>query len=253
MPFPSRLSLILLAGVMSIPAAARAADVSAHRYAGDLTLDVDLSDPGQRIFRVHERIPVSPGALTLYYPKWIPGEHSPSGTIDSVAGLIVSSDAGQRIEWHRDLEDMYTLHLTVPAGVKSLVVAVELLSPGPGGEFGQSASVTDRIEDLEWNQVVFYPAGYAAHNITLKPSVRMPKGWGYATALEEEGPTGGGTGGGAVTFAAVSLEQGDGSGPIRRTPHSPVLNRVHSRVTRREYSNDAAVWVSNRARVAASG
>jgi len=188
--------------MMSICAAARGADVSAHRYAGDLNLDVDLSDPAQRIFRVHERIPASPGAFTLYYPKWIPGEHSPSGTIDSVAGLVVSSDAGQRIEWRRDLEDMYTLHLTVPAGVKSLVLDFELLSPGPGGEFGQSASATDRIEDLEWNQVLFYPAGYAAHNITIKPSIRMPKGWGYGSALEEEQ-----TSAGIVTFAPVSLEQ----------------------------------------------
>ncbi|MGD0490312.1 MAG: M61 family peptidase [Steroidobacteraceae bacterium] len=202
MPSLSRLTPVLLAGVMSLCAVARSADVSTHRYPGDLTVDVDLSDPAQRIFRVHESIPVSPGALTLYYPKWIPGEHAPSGTIDSIAGLVVTSDAGQRIEWRRDLEDMFTLHLTVPAGVKSLVLDFELLSPGPGGEFGQSASATDRIEDLEWNQVLFYPSGYAAHNITFKPSIRIPKGWGHATALEEDK-----TSGGAIAFTPVSLEQ----------------------------------------------
>jgi predicted metalloprotease with PDZ domain len=201
-PSLSRLTPVVLAGVMSICAVARAADVSAHRYPGDVTLDVDLSNPTQRIFRVHERIPVSPGALTLYYPKWIPGEHSPSGTIDSVAGLVATSDSGQRIEWRRDLEDMFTLHFTVPAGVKSLVLEFALLSPGPGGEFGQSASATDRIEDLEWNQVLFYPAGYAAHNITFRPSIRIPKEWGYGTALEAEK-----TSGGVITFAPVSLEQ----------------------------------------------
>lgn len=204
----SRLTYLALAGAMSIGGAARAGDVSTHRYPGELKLDVDLSNPGQRIFRVHESIPVGPGALTLYYPKWIPGDHSPSGTIDGIAGLQVKSDAGQRIEWRRDLEDMFTLHMTVPAGVKTLVLEFEMLSPGPSGEVGrsasvtQSASVTDRIEDLEWNQVLFYPSGYAAHNITFRPSIRIPKGWAYGTALEAKR-----TDGGMITFAPVSLEQ----------------------------------------------
>jgi hypothetical protein len=113
----STLISVLLFGALSIAADARGAEASARHYSGDLTLEVDLSDPTQRIFRVHERIPVSPGALTLYYPKWIPGEHSPSGTIDGVAGLVATSDAGQRIDWRRDLEDMFTLHLMVPRRV----------------------------------------------------------------------------------------------------------------------------------------
>jgi predicted metalloprotease with PDZ domain len=192
----------LLAGVISVCITARSADVSTQRYPGEIKLDVDLLDPIQRIFRVRETIPVSAGALTLYYPKWIPGEHSPSGTIDAVAGLILKSDAGQRIEWRRDLEDMFTLHVTIPAGVRTLVLEFELLSPGPGGEFGQSASVTGRIEDLEWNQVLFYPSGYAAHNITFKPSVRIPTGWGYGTSLDQQSSSAGG-----ITFAPVSLEQ----------------------------------------------
>jgi predicted metalloprotease with PDZ domain len=202
----SRSTAIVLTAAMSVSAAARGAGLSTHAYSGDITLDVDLSDPGQRIFRVHERIPVSPGSLALYYPKWIPGEHSPSGTLDGIAGLVMTSDTGRRIEWRRDLEDMFTLHLTVPAGVKSLVLDFVLLSPGPGGEFGQSASATDRIEDLEWNQVLFYPSGYSAHDITFKPSVRIPKGWGYGTALE--GTASEGTASeGMVSFAPVSLEQ----------------------------------------------
>jgi len=195
-------SVFVVVGAMSVCAVARSAYVSSHHYPAEVKLDVDLSDPIQRIFRVHETIPVGPGALTLYYPKWIPGEHSPSGTIDAVAGLIVRSEAGQRIEWRRDLEDMFTLHLAVPEGVKAVVLDFELLSPGPGGEFGQSASVTDRIEDLEWNQVLFYPSGYSAHNIIFKPSIRIPAGWGYGTALDAQN-----TNGANVTFAPVSLEQ----------------------------------------------
>ena len=202
MPSLLRLTpVLLLAGAMSVCTSARSAEVSPHRYPGEIKLDVDLSDPIQRIFRVHETIPVSAGAMSLYYPKWIPGEHSPSGTIDGVAGLILKSDAGERIEWRRDLEDMFTLHVTIPAGVKTLVLEFELLSPGPGGEFGQSASATGRIEDLEWNQVLFYPSGYAAHNITFRPSVRIPAGWGYGTSLDRESSSGD-----SITFAPLSLE-----------------------------------------------
>lgn len=181
---------------------ASAAPPPEHRYPGELALSVDLTDPGQKIFRVSERIPVKAGALTLYYPKWIPGEHSPSGTISAVTGLIITTDSGQRVQWRRDLDDMFALHLTVPSGAASLQLEFQLLSPGPGGDFGQSVSATDCIEDLEWNQVLFYPAGYPVRNIAVRPAVRLPAGWGYATALQ---PTGADHD--ATAFDAVSLEQ----------------------------------------------
>jgi predicted metalloprotease with PDZ domain len=197
-----RIPLIVVCSLLPFGLLAR--DVSQGNYPyGELTLTVSLQDPGQRIFHVQERIPVSPGALSLYYPKWIPGEHSPSGTLDSVTALAIRADGGQRIEWRRDLEEMFTLHLVVPAGVKALQLEFDLLSPGAsGGDYGQSVSVTDRIEDLEWNQVVFYPAGYAAHKITLRPSVKLPTGWGYGTALTPESNVDG-----VIAFAPVSLEQ----------------------------------------------
>jgi len=175
---------------------------SEQRYAGELTISVDLTDPGQKIFRVHERIPVKAGAVTLYYPKWIPGEHSPSGTISNIAGLIISTDSGQRVDWRRDPDDMFALHLAVPPGTASLQLEFQLLSPGSGGEFGQSVSATDYIEDLEWNQVLFYPAGYAVRNITVRASARLPPGWGYASALP-----GNPVSADVVQFDAVSLEQ----------------------------------------------
>jgi predicted metalloprotease with PDZ domain len=181
---------------------ASAAPPPQHRYPGELALSVDLTDPGQKIFRVSERIPVKAGALTLYYPKWIPGEHSPSGTISAVTGLIITADNGQRVPWRRDLDDMFALHLAVPSGAESLQLEFQLLSPGQGGDFGQSVSATYCIEDLEWNQVLFYPAGYLVRNIAVRPAVRLPAGWGYATALQ---PTGADHD--AIAFDAVSLEQ----------------------------------------------
>ena len=52
-----------------------------------ISLTVDATRTQQKILRVHELIPVKPGPLTLYYPKWIPGEHGPDGPIASLTGL----------------------------------------------------------------------------------------------------------------------------------------------------------------------
>jgi predicted metalloprotease with PDZ domain len=170
-------------------------------YPGTLSLAVDLRDVGQKIFKVHESIPVHAGSMVLFFPKWIPGEHGPSGTLDGIAGIKITG-AGQPIAWRRDLKEMYALHLNVPAGVDRLELEFQMLSPGAGGDFGGSVSVTERLIDLEWNQVLFYPAGHYAHNITFQPSVELPTGWKFATALQSEAPNAT-----TVQFKPVDLEQ----------------------------------------------
>ena len=155
-------------------------------YPGTLLLKVDLSDAGRKIFAVKETLPVKTGPLNLAYPKWIPGEHGPTGPIDGVTGLKISAN-GQRIAWRRDLEDMYILHLDVPAGVTSLDIEFQFLSPTGGGNFGAGVSATPRIVVLEWNQVLFYPADYNTNRVQIAPSIKVPAGWSFATALETVG------------------------------------------------------------------
>ena len=65
---------------------------AAAQAAGPISLDVDLRDAGRQLFHSHEVIPVQAGTLILYYPKWIPGEHSPSGPLENVAGLKITAD-----------------------------------------------------------------------------------------------------------------------------------------------------------------
>jgi predicted metalloprotease with PDZ domain len=184
------------------PSGARAAIPVAKdaAYPGTCALEVDLRDVGQKIFRVRESIPVQPGPLVLFYPKWIPGEHGPTGTLDTLAGIRISS-GGKPIAWRRDLKEMYALHLNVPAGTERLDVEFQVLSPTAGGAFGASVSVTERLADLEWNQVLFYPAGHYARNFIFQPSVRLPNGWKFASALRSDEPEGP-----IVRFNAVDLE-----------------------------------------------
>jgi predicted metalloprotease with PDZ domain len=173
-------------------ASVRAAEVPAPQdtpYAGTLTVNVDLSDAPKHLFRVHETIPATPGPMTLYYPKWIPGEHAPSGPIQNVAGLVITAN-GQHVAWRRDLRDMYALHVEVPAGASELDLQFQFLSPTGGGMFGGSPSSTAVLVDMEFNQVAFYPAGHYSRQVQIQPTVKLPVGWKFATALEVDSQSG---------------------------------------------------------------
>ncbi|HEY7888307.1 MAG TPA: hypothetical protein VIC29_08795 [Steroidobacteraceae bacterium] len=149
-------------------------------YPGTLQLAVDASNTAQGIFRVHEVIPVRGGKLTLLYPKWIPGNHSPTGPIDMIAGLTLHAN-GKRLEWQRDEYDVYAFRVDVPRDASRLDVDFEYLS-GRGPT--QRTQMTDAMLSLEWNDVSLYPAGHYSRDITFAPSVTLPHGWQLGTALE---------------------------------------------------------------------
>ena len=160
---------------------ARSAQVPAPQdtpYPGTIAIHVDASDTVQGIFRVHETIPVTAGALTLLYPQWIPGDHSPTGPIDMLAGLKLTAN-GQPLKWKRDKYNVYAFHLEVPAGVATLDAQFQYLSPRDGG-----FEITDRMMDMEWSKVALYPAGHFSRDITFVPSVTLAHGWQLGTALE---------------------------------------------------------------------
>jgi predicted metalloprotease with PDZ domain len=168
-------------------------------FPGTIALFVDATDLDRGIFEVTERIPVSrPGPMTLLYPKWVPGYHSPQAPIELVAGLDIRG-AGVRIEWRRDPVEMYAFHLDVPFGCDLLEVRFQFLSP-PSSEYGRVV-VTRSIVNLQWHCAVLYPAGYYASRITVEPSVRLPAGWRFGCSLETQG---GETA--TATFAPVPLD-----------------------------------------------
>jgi predicted metalloprotease with PDZ domain len=181
-------------------AAAEPANPAAAATPLPLTLSVDLTDTARRVYRVQENVPASAGHLVLQYPKWVPGEHGPTGPLDSVAGLTISAD-GQPLPWRRDLEDMFALHVEVPPGARAVDLAFQYLSPGPGHNFGGGVSATPEITVLEWNQVVFYPAGSNVSRLGVQARVSLPPDWGWATALEPAQ-----TGNSEVSFQPTSLE-----------------------------------------------
>src|SRR5690242_15652129 len=96
--------------------------------AQSIPLTVDATRTQQKLLHVHEVLPVNAGKLTLYYPKWIPGEHGPNGPISSLTGLKFTA-AGKPIPWVRDTLDVFTFHLDIPAGVKSLDANFDIIEP----------------------------------------------------------------------------------------------------------------------------
>jgi predicted metalloprotease with PDZ domain len=161
-------------------------------HAANITLTVDATQAPEHIFRARLAIPAAPGPLALYYPKWTQGEHAPSGPIINLTGLSFSA-GGKRLAWRRDPLEPYTFHLDVPAGVTSVEVALDYVSPSgtePGNRPGPSA--TERLAVVDWHYFLLYPAGTSTDQLGYAATLRLPVGWKYGTALpvaREQGQT----------------------------------------------------------------
>ncbi len=153
--------------------------------AATVTLTVDATEAPRRLVRAHEVIPAGPGPLTLYYPKWIPGEHGPTGPIVNLAGLKFRA-GGETLRWRRDPIDMYAFHLDVPPGATAVEVDLEFLAPTSEGPFAAGASTTSHLALLVWNRVLLYPAVGHTDDLVFDASLRLPPGWKFGTGLAVE-------------------------------------------------------------------
>ncbi len=191
---------LFLAGTFALSCTSLKAQAEPQSLSGPIHLDVDSTRAPQKILHAHLTIPAKSGPLTLVYPEWIPGEHQPSGPIIEMAGLKITAN-GKIISWRRDLVDTYALHLDVPAGAASLDVNFDfLLSPDTSG-YSAGASATAFLNLVSWNQLLIYPKGEDAANITVVPKLKVPAGWRFGTALpvaKQDGDT--------INFSPVSLE-----------------------------------------------
>jgi predicted metalloprotease with PDZ domain len=184
----------------SIPAAADTP------YAGTLELDVDATDLDRKIFRVKERLPVQAGPLTLFYPRWLPGEHAPGGPISRLAGLTMSL-AGKPVAWQRDPLDDYAFHVELPADAANAPLELDYQFLSATRRDNDRMVMTPEMVGLQWRSVVLYPAGHWASRIRVQPSLRLPEGWHYGTALESaSGTPNTADRGGKIAFKPVSLE-----------------------------------------------
>jgi predicted metalloprotease with PDZ domain len=164
-----------------------------------ISLTVDATRAPEKIVRTRMEFAVKPGPLTLYYPKWIPGEHSPAGPISDVTGLKFTA-GGKTISWTRDTLDVFTFHITVPPGADRLEASFDYIEPGGSGFATASASATDKLVIISWNQNVLYPAGTPVEHLSYQTKLLLPQGWKFGTALPVQGQSGN-----EITFKPISL------------------------------------------------
>ena len=175
--------------------------VMAQGAAPMVKISVDASAVTRRMVHARLEIPASPGTLTLYYPQWIPGEHGPTGPINELMGLKFTAH-GQTLSWRRDLLDGWTFHVEVPAGVATVEVGLDYVSPAALEEapYTAGASATDKMAVLSWNTLLLYPAGWSSDELTYQASLRLPPGWKFGTPLPVASQTGG-----EIEFKPTSL------------------------------------------------
>jgi predicted metalloprotease with PDZ domain len=213
---PQRIVLLALF-VISIGALAQkrhAQPAATEPPAQPIKLVVDATHAPEKILHAQLQIPVAAGEVKLVFPKWIPGEHGPTGPITDVTGLQFFAN-GQRLNWRRDLDEMYMFHVTVPPGVTTLDAQLDLVMPAPPEGFSSGASATTQLDLMSWNQVILYVPGKPSDDIQVVASLKLPAGWHYGTALpvaNEEG--------GQINFQQVSLTT---------LIDSPVISGAHFR------------------------
>jgi predicted metalloprotease with PDZ domain len=163
-----------------------------------IQITADLSEAPRKLYHADVDIPVKPGPVSLTTPKWIPGNHRPTGPVDQITGVVFTAN-GKVLPWRRDDEDLYQFHVIVPAGVTTLHAHLDCIV---------TARVTQKLAVLEWEKLLLYPANTPVKEIPIQPSVKVPEGWGIGTALT---PTDGydpqHPKGGLTHYAATNVEQ----------------------------------------------
>lgn len=192
--------LVLCVGAIPLFAQKRPTQPAANAAPGQpIRVTVDATHAPEKILHAQLQIPVTAGDAKLVFPKWIPGEHGPTGPITDLTGLKFFAN-GQRLSWRRDLDEMYTFHVTVPQGVSMVEARLDLVMPAPPEGFSSGASATTQLDMLSWNQVVLYPLGKNTDDIPIVASLKLPVGWHYGTPLPVASETGG-----EINFKQVSL------------------------------------------------
>ena len=193
--------LIALAlGALLCARAAQAAEPNADATSfatrqNPMTLVLDARPAARGLMYAHLRIPVAPGPFTLVYPKWIPGEHGPTGPLSDLAYLNVAA-SGAPLRWQRDTLDPYAFHVDVPAGTTALDVDFDVLLNAP-----EDVMATQNLAIVNWNRVLLYQNDTNSRNVFVKTSIILPSGWDYGTGLP-----GARRSGDRVDFAESTLE-----------------------------------------------
>jgi predicted metalloprotease with PDZ domain len=177
-------------------------EVVAYDVKSDLRIEVDARDLPRRLLHTTMRISCKPGLLALWYPKWIPGTHAPSGPVDTIGGLRLETPDGKTLAWHRDDVELFRIICAVPAGVDEIRARLDTICNAAGVEAsGHLSYGNTTVGVINWPTCLLYPEGPTAKEIAVQLTLRLPEKWTFATALKTKG-----TKEGLISFQTTSLD-----------------------------------------------
>jgi predicted metalloprotease with PDZ domain len=190
---------MLLTMAAPVPSLSAALDPALATAGNPMTVVLDERMAPRGIAYTHMTIPVAPGAFTLDYPMWIPGEHAPTGPLHDMSELRISAN-GQPISWQRDPVDMYAFHVTVPPGVQRVNVDFTVLL-NQQNNFTDGQLATRNIMVGNWNRYILYQRNIDNTKYYVTASLILPPAWDYASALPVRSRSGN-----HIDFNTVTLE-----------------------------------------------
>lgn len=171
----------------------------AGAVASDIALQVDAREIPRNHVHTEMHIAAKPGPLVLAFAKWIPGEHGPTGPLESIVGLDVRAN-GAPLTWVRDPFDLYALRVTVPRDAHQLDVSLDTGLPIEGTLFTSGQTSSAQLAIISWNEFVLYPKGADAERLSVEASLVVPPDWKVVSALDARPGDGG-----AIVFEKSSL------------------------------------------------
>ena len=197
---PCALALVFIAVTGTFRAtAAEQFDTPLATASNPMTVVLDERTAPRGFAYTHMTIPVRPGAFTLDFPEWIPGEHGPTGPLRDLSELVITAN-GQPIAWHRDQVDMYAFHIDVPQGVNTVNADFTVLL-NTRNSFTDGQLATRNIMVGNWNRYILYQRNINNEDYYVKASLILPDKWDYASALPVQSRDGQ-----RVDFKTVTLE-----------------------------------------------
>lgn len=161
-------------------------------------ITADLTEAPRKLYHAEIDLPAHAGDNSYTTPKWIPGNHRPTGPVDDITGVVFTAN-GKTLIWRRDDVDLYEFHVDVPRGVTTIHAHLDCIV---------LSRASDKIAVLEWEKLLLYPAHKPGKEIPVQPSVTVPAGWGVGTALTPTTPYDPNTKpGGTLQFQPTTVEQ----------------------------------------------
>ncbi len=174
--FLGRLAPFALAALVLLPA--QAAETNS------IKLEVDAREIQRRLVHAREEIPVHPGKLALWYPKWIPGTHAPCGPVENIGGLFLETPDGKPIAWQRDGAEPCRIECTIPAGMNRLIIRIDYICNQPSvNSEGVDCFGNSKLGVMSWNTCLFYPEDASIDELTAGVKLLLPPKWRIGTAL----------------------------------------------------------------------